>query len=454
MSRVLDQELAERLERSRAVDPVFADDLALRVAHFTQRGGKRVRSQLLWWAMRACGGGDDTSAVAALRLGAAVELLQTCALVQDDVMDRSPRRRGRPALHADIGAQYGAAVAPDRAGRFGEAAAVLAGDLALAWADDLVAGTALPAGTGHLVRRLWGDLRTEMVAGQYLDLQGQITGSRSLSRALRSACLKSALYSVERPLALGAALAGADGATTGALCSAGRRIGMAFQLRDDVGDVFSDDEGTGRPAGGDIREGKSTCLTALARARAEAAGDRLALTVLDRALGKHDLSPADLEEVRDILRRTGALATVEAKAGRLVAQGLRRFDAVPLDPAGAGPLRELLVAAAGGTPAGSAARPEGTPANRPAGRPEGTPATPPAARAQGSPANGATADPHPSTANAPAGRPHASPPGGPTASPATGPATRVTAPAPAPAPAPQHDTPLSLFASHSEDSRA
>ncbi|WP_435613775.1 polyprenyl synthetase family protein [Streptomyces sp. 1222.5] len=476
MSRVLDQELAERLERSRAVDPVFADDLALRVAHFTQRGGKRVRSQLLWWAMRACGGGDDTSAVAALRLGAAVELLQTCALVQDDVMDRSPRRRGRPALHADIGAQYGAAVAPDRAGRFGEAAAVLAGDLALAWADDLVAGTALPAGTGHLVRRLWGDLRTEMVAGQYLDLQGQITGSRSLSRALRSACLKSALYSVERPLALGAALAGADGATTGTLCSAGRRIGMAFQLRDDVGDVFSDDEGTGRPAGGDIREGKSTCLTALARGRAEAAGDRLALTVLDRALGKHDLSPAGLEEVRDILRRTGALATVEAKAGRLVAQGLRRFDAVPLDPAGAGPLRELLVAAAGGTPAGSAARPEGTPANRPAGRPEatpanrpagrpeatpatppagrfeGTPATRPAARAQGSPANGATAGPHPSTANAPAGRPHASPPGGPTASPATGPATRVTAPAPAPAP--QHGTPLSLFASHSEDSRA
>ncbi|ROP55525.1 geranylgeranyl diphosphate synthase type I [Streptomyces sp. PanSC9] len=476
VSRVLDQELAERLERSRAVDPVFADDLALRVAHFTQRGGKRVRSQLLWWAMRACGGGDDTSALAALRLGAAVELLQTCALVQDDVMDRSPRRRGRPAMHADIGAQYGATVAPDRAGRFGEAAAVLAGDLALAWADDLVAGTALPAGTGHLVRRLWGDLRTEMVAGQYLDLQGQITGSRSLPRALRSACLKSALYSVERPLALGAALAGADGTTTGALCSAGRRIGMAFQLRDDVGDVFSDDEGTGRPAGGDIREGKSTCLTALARARAEAAGDRLALTVLDRALGKHDLSPADLEEVRDILRRTGALATVEAKAGRLVAQGLRRFDAVPLDPAGAGPLRDLLVAAAGGTPAGPPGRPEGasanrpagrpeatpanrpagrfegTPANRPAGRFEGPPATRPAARAQGSPANGATADPHPSTANAPAGRPHASPPGGPTASPATGPATRVTAPAPAPAP--QHDTPLSLFASHSEDSRA
>lgn len=436
VSRVLDQELAERLERSRAVDPVFADDLALRVAHFTQRGGKRVRSQLLWWAMRACGGGDDTSAVAALRLGAAVELLQTCALVQDDVMDRSPRRRGRPALHADIGAQYGAAVAPDRAGRFGEAAAVLAGDLALAWADDLVAGTALPAGTGHLVRRLWGDLRTEMVAGQYLDLKGQITGSRSLSRALRSACLKSALYSVERPLALGAALAGADEATTGALCSAGRRIGMAFQLRDDVGDVFFDGEETGRPAGGDIREGKSTCLTALARARAEAAGDRLALTVLERALGKHDLSPADLEEVRDILRRTGALATVEAKACRLVAQGLRRFDAVPLDPAGAGRLRDLLVAAAGGTQPGPAGPPEGAPANRPG------------ARAQVSPPNGATADPQPSAASASADRPHASPPDGQAASTTTGPATRATAPAP------HHGTPLSLVASHSEDSRA
>ncbi|MEU7424928.1 polyprenyl synthetase family protein [Streptomyces sp. NPDC040750] len=435
VSRVLDEVLADRVERSRAVDPVFADDIALRVARFTRQGGKRVRSRLLWWALRACGGGDGVSAAAALRLGAALELLQTCALVQDDMMDRSPLRRGRPALHADVSAQYGAAAEPGRAARFADAAAVLAGDLALAWADDLVAETVLPAGTEQRVRRLWSDLRTEMVAGQYLDVQGQITASRSLPRALRSACLKSALYSVERPLALGAALAGADDTTTAGLCSAGHCIGMAFQLRDDVNDIFADEPGrtaggddreragcaedeerqwaggtTGeglreepghtvggsdrerlgsadgdsaaaeglrqepgrtvgndrhpagcaadgderewgrRAAGGDLREGKATYLVALARDRAVAAGDRAALAVLDRSLGNGGLTEADLDAVRDTLRRTGARAAVETKIGRLIEQGLRRFDDTPLDPEGARRLRELLVAAAGAEP--------------------------------------------------------------------------------------------------------
>ncbi|MEU0008690.1 polyprenyl synthetase family protein [Streptomyces sp. NPDC006314] len=356
VGRVLDEVLADRVGRARAVDPLFADDLALRVAHFTQRGGKRVRSRLLWWALRACGGGD-ASTTAALRLGAALELLQTCALVQDDVMDGSPRRRGRPAVHADVSAQYARAAQPGRVARFGEAAAVLAGDLALAWADDLVAETALPAGTERVVRRLWSDLRTEMVAGQYLDVQGQTTAPHSLPRALRSACLKSALYSVERPLALGAALAGADDATTGALCSAGRCIGMAFQLRDDLSDVFADTERTGRSAGGDIREGKRTYLIALALARAEAAGDRAALAVLGRSLGKGDLTPEGLDEVRRTLERTGARATVETRIGRLVAQGLRHLDGAVLDREGGSRLRELLVVAAGGTPAAPGVRP-------------------------------------------------------------------------------------------------
>lgn len=114
-------------------------------------------------------------------------------------------------------------------------------------------------------------MRTEMVAGQYLDIQGQATSSRSLARAIRAACLKSALYSVERPLALGAALAGADAARTQALCSAGRCVGIAFQLRDDLGDVFGGPRHTGKPTGGDIRAGKPTYLVAVAQARAEAA---------------------------------------------------------------------------------------------------------------------------------------------------------------------------------------
>ncbi|ULR55453.1 polyprenyl synthetase family protein [Streptomyces deccanensis] len=359
---VLRELLAERTERAAALDPVFAEDLAERVARFALDGGKLMRPRFVWWALRACGGGAAETE-AALRIGAALELIQTCALVHDDVMDGSRLRRGRPALHADIAAQYADVTDPAHGARFGEAAAILAGDLALAWADDIVAATrtAAPA-ADHAVRELWSTMRTEMVAGQYLDIQGQATASRSLARAIRAACLKSALYSVERPLALGAALAGADAARTRALCSAGRCVGIAFQLRDDLGDVFGGPRHAGKPTGGDIRAGKPTYLVAVAQARAEAADDRRALALLRRSLGRADLSEHRLAEVRDVLVRTGARDIVEAKIDRLVAQGLRHLESAPLEAEGRRHLRELLHTTAGDTPPPPVSRaPHGAP---------------------------------------------------------------------------------------------
>ncbi|MEU3957709.1 polyprenyl synthetase family protein [Streptomyces achromogenes] len=350
VGRVLGHLLAERLRGARLADPLFAGELAERVARFTLQGGKRTRARLVWWAARACAGRDPGPAAAALRIGGALELLQTCALVHDDVMDRAVLRRGRPALHTDLTDRYADRAGSERAGRFGQSAAVLGGDLALVWADDLVAETPLAPGTGEVVRRLWSDMRTEMVAGQYLDLHGQVTSARSPARVLRAARLKSALYSVERPLALGAAVAGADEVTLRRLGEAGRCVGMAFQLRDDLDDVFGDPLRTGKACGGDIREGKPTYLLAVARAGAEAAGDGTALAVLDRWFGDPALTERGLDEVRDVLVATGARATVEAEVDRLAAQGLRHFDGAALDAEGAGPLRDLLLATAGAPP--------------------------------------------------------------------------------------------------------
>ncbi|MFD4026843.1 polyprenyl synthetase family protein [Streptomyces sp. NPDC058576] len=333
---VLDERVAEAVES----DVLFSEELARRVAGFTLDGGKRMRPRLLWWGMRACGAAETGSA---LRLGVALELIQTCALIHDDVMDRSRLRRGEPALH--IGLAERAGLPPDsaRGSAFGSSAAVLAGDLALVWADDTVAETMLSAAQRRRVGAHWRAMRTEMVAGQYLDLHGQVSGGASLTQALRTTCLKSASYSVERPLAIGAALAGADERTTDALRYAGRCAGIAFQLRDDLLGVFGDPALTGKPSGDDIRDGKPTYLLAVARTWAEAAGDEEATAVLGRVTGDADLTEKDLADVRGVFEVTGARAHVEQEAERLHDQAVRSLgQAVDVDAHGGSQLLGLL----------------------------------------------------------------------------------------------------------------
>ncbi|GAB2921039.1 MULTISPECIES: polyprenyl synthetase family protein [unclassified Streptomyces] len=345
VQRTAESVLGECVAEATRHDPEFSDDVAHRVADFTLRSGKRLRPRLLWWAMRACGAAETR---AALRLGVGLELIQTCALIQDDVMDRSRTRRGRRAVHIALAEEAGLAADSAAGEAFGASAAVLAGDLALVWADDTVAETFLPSARRRPVRALWRAMRGEMVAGQYLDLRGQIDGSTSAARALRTARLKSALYSVERPVALGAALAGADEWTTDALCSASRYAGMAFQLRDDLLGVFGDPAVTGKPSGDDIRQGKPTYLLAMARTCADAAGDHRALALLDRAVGDPDLDEDGLAEVRAVLEAVGARALVEDKAERLGERAARRLDrAVDTDAQASDRLLGLLRAVSG-----------------------------------------------------------------------------------------------------------
>ncbi|MEV6654354.1 polyprenyl synthetase family protein [Streptomyces sp. NPDC051219] len=367
MGHTLEELLADRVAQATTVDSVFTRDVAERVSRFTLDGGRRMRSQFLWWSMRACGGAGPEMR-AALRTSAALELIQTCALIHDDVMDGSSRRRGRPSFHAQMAAQYPESVRRGvRASPFASSAAILAGDLALAWADDVMAETEFPPGTRRRVLDIWRTMRTEMVAGQYLDLHGQTTGSRSIAQAIRTAYLKTALYSVERPLAFGAALAGADTRTTQALCSAGRCAGIAFQLRDDLDGAFGDSRRTGKPSGDDIRAGKVTYLVTVARARAEARADSDSLAVLDSMLGDSGLSPGGLARVRAVLVATGARSVVESRIERLLALSSRHLSDIGLPRPASRRLSGLLYAVAA-QPAGEELPPDrrcsadGTPA--------------------------------------------------------------------------------------------
>ncbi|MGW1428122.1 polyprenyl synthetase family protein [Streptomyces sp. NPDC002431] len=345
LTLVIDDLLRRRVAEARTVDGTFAADIAGRVAAFAAGGGHR-RSQLLWWAMRAAGGGDD-EAEAALRMAASVELVQTCALIHDDVMDGSRTRRASPSVHASLERQYGTDGLDGPSAGFGGSGAVLAGDLALAWADDAFAEVLLMTPHSAGLGDRWRVMRTEMVAGQYLDLQTQVTGSRSAGRAMRTAVLKTARYSAVHPLLLGALLAGADSRTLRGLNRAGLCAGIAFQLQNDLQGVFGDPRRTGKPPGEDLRAGKATYLMAVARALCVRDGDAGGLRLLDAVVGSPAATERELRRVIGLLESCGARAHVAERADRLCARTLRTLRQTELVPGPAEHLARLLLDAGG-----------------------------------------------------------------------------------------------------------
>jgi geranylgeranyl diphosphate synthase type I len=313
-SRILALLDAER-QRWQPVDPSLSEALdALRA--LVVAGGKRLRPAFCHWAF--VGAGGDADAEVAVDAGAALELLHSFALVHDDIMDGSDRRRGEPAVHRAFEAQHRAGGWRGPSARFGEGAAILVGDFAFVYSD-LLMRDAPPA-----ARTVFDELRIELCVGQFLDLSATAAGARDADRARTIEWYKSGKYTVERPLHVGAALAGRLDELEAPLSAFGLPLGEAFQLRDDLLGVFGAEAVTGKPVGDDLREGKLTPLLAAATARA--AGDDLRL--LERV--GSDLTPDEITAICDLLVRTGAVAEIEAAIERLVAESLRALDRVAI----------------------------------------------------------------------------------------------------------------------------
>jgi geranylgeranyl diphosphate synthase type I len=305
-------------------------------------GGKRLRPAFCYWGWRAAGGADCPQIMAA---ASALELLHASALVHDDVMDASETRRGRPAVHRRFAARHAAGGWRGSADAFGMGAAILIGDLLQSWTDELLHVSGLPATALLHGRPVLDAMRTEVIAGQYLDLLSQAAGDDTVESALRVVSYKSAKYTIERPLHLGVALARAtapDEQAIAAACTAyGIPLGIAFQLRDDVLGIFGNPAETGKPVSDDVREGKRTVLMAMARQRASAARAE----VLDRHLGDPLVDEAGAAAVRAVIVDTGALAECEAMIDRNVAAALRALEGAPMADVAKEALAELAFAA-------------------------------------------------------------------------------------------------------------
>lgn len=331
ISAAVEQRLAALFvdERARwaALDPELAEPIDT-LSEFVTGGGKRLRPAFCHWAF--VGAGGDPADPAVVDAGAAFELLQAFALIHDDVMDGSDVRRGNRTAHLTYGDRHEAAAWRGEVRRFGEGVAILLGDLAHVYADRLVPRTHPD------VQVVWDELRTELNVGQYLDLVGSARGDVDLAAARRIARYKSGKYTIERPLHVGAALAGRFGDLAAPLSAYGDPLGEAFQLRDDLLGAFGDEAVTGKPVGDDLREGKPTPLMAHAHAAADAAqAEVLAL------VGDPDLSAGAVVEVQQALEATGAVAAVESSITALAEEALAALATLEVVPAARDELEAL-----------------------------------------------------------------------------------------------------------------
>jgi geranylgeranyl diphosphate synthase type I len=303
-------------------------------------GGKRLRSLLCLYGWHAAGGTGDAGA--AIRVAASLELFQAFALVHDDVMDDSDIRRGQLSAHRALAAAYTDNGGPHgRAEAHGLGAAVLLGDLALVWSGELLRTAGLDPTRLTQVLPLVDEMRSEVMYGQLLDLQTTGRLSDDVDTALHVIRYKTAKYTIERPLHIGAALAGAAQPVLDACTAFGIPLGEAFQLRDDLLGVFGDPAETGKPILDDLREGKATVLMALAVRRASPTE----LSTLRDLVGRSDLNEEQAAEVRTILDSTGARRTVEEMIDMRRDAALAALDEAPFPEAATAYLHQIAQAA-------------------------------------------------------------------------------------------------------------
>lgn len=321
------------------VAPMGVDaDRMLAEARTSVSGGKRLRAAFCWWGHLAVEPPTDEQAL--LRACASLELLHASALVHDDFIDGSDTRRGRPASHRTFEALHRREGWSGSAPAYGAAGAILLGDLLLSWSDQMMRTSGLPAERVVEALTWFDETRLQVVLGQFHDVSVQARGSGDVAEAMTVLRYKSAKYSVEQPLHIGAALAGASKRVHEDLAAFGLPLGEAFQLRDDLLGVFGDPEVTGKPAGDDLREGKRTVLIALALEALPAAE----ATELDAALGT-DLDRTTTARLQHLITDSGARERVEHLIDELTEESLSALKAATITETARAALHQLADAA-------------------------------------------------------------------------------------------------------------
>jgi geranylgeranyl diphosphate synthase type I len=293
-----------------------AEELIRVLKEFTLRGGKRLRAAFVYYG-HLCFSGRETEAV--WKVAMCLELVQSFLLIHDDVIDEDDTRRGDRTVHRHYGDLHRKRYRLGDPQHFGESMAILCGDLSLALAHEILEDLDLEPPLRRAILARMNRMVSHALYGESMDVISQVETEVSEQDVLTINVLKTASYTVEGPLQMGALLGGAQDADLERLSRYAIPLGKAFQIQDDILGLFGDAERLGKPVGSDIREGKRTSLILKAVEEANPAQREF----LQGLLGNKGVTEDHLDEIRGLVVETGALDACREEA-RTLAEASRK----------------------------------------------------------------------------------------------------------------------------------
>ena len=303
----------------------FTANLAKQAKKIILSGGKRLRPAFMYWGYIASGGQDRKKI---LKTSISIELVHNFLLMHDDIIDHGEKRHGVETINSKY-AKIGRIFFDQKgAEHFGNSIALIFGDMVSAMSNQVVFTSDFPS---DLVVKALNQIQkivSQTVIGEIQDVYMDSSGKTSESAILKMYRNKTACYTIEGPLNLGAVLAGAEGKILKELSAYALLLGVAFQIQDDILGIFGSEKKLGKEVGLDIQEGKKTLLLV----KAQELGNREQKTFLKGILGRKNISHLEIKKFQEIMRETGALQYVQNLASDLVAEAKKSLSQSAIVP--------------------------------------------------------------------------------------------------------------------------
>lgn len=307
---VLKQFFAAKLHHAKHIDPIFEKTVAF-LRDQTLGGGKRVRAALVIQGYLSV---SKNVPKELYKIGAAMELIHTFLLIHDDVIDRDNLRRGKPSMRVRYQNMYQKYVDAQELSHAGNSFAILAGDIAYLWGYELFTSAKFPPTQKMQTLVEINNMIFKCGVGEILDVNLGYRKKAKEKDILKVHRYKTASYTTEGPLVVGAKLAGAKKGLVQKLRLFSKPLGVAFQIQDDILGLFGDERETGKPVGSDLRQGKQTLLI-LHALQNGSSKDREQIV---SALGKKNITRNEIQNIRRIVYNTGSLQRSCAKVLQLI----------------------------------------------------------------------------------------------------------------------------------------